>query len=137
MKEFMNRKSVGGYIIAATGLIGLVIMVVYRNFTLPHGIYNTSVFTCLLLMALSNILLSFFNTKVDSYVQILSVALSSLALAWFLVDCSGTINDYLNHVVFMGSGASIEGIVGIAVFMGAIMLLNILSCFLSNSRQAD
>ncbi|MDR1641014.1 MAG: hypothetical protein LBT59_15070 [Clostridiales bacterium] len=129
MKEYLSKKTIAEYIEALAAFIALVLLFAYRLFATPYGIFNSTAFTCLLLAAIADIVLIAYKTKYDSYIQILAVVLSTLALSWFIADCSGTINDYINHVVFMGSGAPIKGIVYISIFMALVVISNITSSF--------
>lgn len=134
MRRFLKEKSLRDYIIALAGLLAIIIIIGYSIFTLPYGIFNENVLIGLVLVVASEVILIIFDTKYDSYIQIFSVVCATLALSFFLTDCVGTINDYINDVVFMGSGAPISGIVKVAVTMFAIIIMNILSCFFKKTK---
>ncbi len=86
----------------------------------------------LILTLIADLVVIFLNNRIGSYLQIAAVFLSTLAAGWFIADCIDTLSDIVNQVNFMGSGAPLEGIIGIIAVLYVIAIANIIGCFFEN-----
>ena len=135
MNRILRYKSAGTWLIACSCLLTIITVIAYSIFTAPYFLQNNRVILCLIVAAAAELILLLKDTSFDSYFLLASVVLSALAISLFIRDSVGTINDYINEVVFMGSGAPIEGIAAIGIMMFTVTVLNIISCFLSKTGK--
>ncbi len=126
MMEFFKGKN---YLYMVSTALSVIMAIAYTMFTSPYGLFNGIAAGCLVIAVLTSGVIVVLETKIDSYLQIIGTIAASLAASLFLKDCVGTINDYLNDVVFMGSGAPIQGVIAIAVGMLVLMIIEIIGCF--------
>jgi hypothetical protein len=136
VSTILAGKRLSAYVAAVFGAAALVIAVVYWAFTAEYSIFNGGVVASLALVAVIGGVLFAATTAIDSYLLILSAVCASLALALFAADSIGTVNDWLNDVVFMGSGAPINGVFGMAIALAALTLITIMASFLGRGPRA-
>lgn len=134
MKEFLSKKAAGTYFIAVSAILSIVAVIIYTTFTSTYNIFDSVALVCLIVAILAEVVAIVFDTRFDAYVQLAIVVLLSVAFSLYLEDCVGTINDYLNDVSFMGSGAPIEKVFALAGLMLFTVLLNIIGCFLKKTK---
>ena len=134
MNEFIKNKAAGGVMITISCFLTWITAVIYAIFTNPYHLLNNKVLISLVLTGIIEVLLVIKNSSMDSYLQILTVVFATLALVLFIQDSIGTINDYINEVVFMGSGAPIGGITFLSLMMLLVIVMNIIACFMKKVK---
>lgn len=134
MKNFLSKKSIGAFLFLGAGLLALVMAIVYSIFSAQYGIMNVSVTICLIIACVISIVLFLFDTPVDSYLEIAFSVLVSVGLCLFLVDSVGDFTDAISQIHMFGSGAPVDTIIVIDVFIGISLLCSFIGAGCKKSK---
>lgn len=129
MLEFFKKKTIANYINLASAVLAIVMAIVFSVYSNTYALFNVWVLLCLIAAAVLNIVLFILSTSADEYIKIVAALLSALAMALFVVTFIGDITDYFNGVNFLGRGADIGDIVTVTIFLGILLVLQIVVCF--------
>ncbi len=132
MKEKLDTKAIGFYVIALAALVALISVIRFLMWAPNHAAMDAVIVVALVVGIVIDIVIM---VKDNDYLTIAATACYSVAVVRLLTNSVGSFVDAFQGINMFGDATQVNTIVSISVVMGIGVALSVIASFLKRVKE--